>query len=73
MTSPRQPLTRQPARVFAIISFIVLVLSCFLPLRVPPPVSMEIELALISVHVLGTLVLVPLLIYTGLPAQVRQN
>lgn len=59
---------RHPARVFAILSFIVLVLSCFLPLRIPtPPVPMATKLALVSMHVLGALVLVPLLIRLGLP------
>jgi hypothetical protein len=61
---------RQPARVFAAISLVVLVLSCFLPLRIPtPPVPMETKLALVSMHVLGALVLVPLLIRLGLPSR----
>ena len=61
---------RQPARAFAIIYFIVLVLSCFLPLRIPTkPIPMATNYALISMHVLGGLVLVPLLIHLGLPAR----
>lgn len=61
---------RRPARVFAAISLVVLVLSCFLPLRIPtPPVPMATKCALASMYVLGALVLVPLLIRLGRPAR----
>lgn len=59
---------RKPAQVFAAISFIVLVASCLLPLRIPtPPIPMSTKLALVSMHILGAAVIVPLLICIGLP------
>lgn len=61
-------LVRNPAKVFAIISFIVLVASFFLPLDIPtPPIPMATKLALVGMHILGAAVLVPLLIIIGLP------
>lgn len=61
-------ISRQPARLFSAISIIFLVISCFLPLRIPtPPVPMLTKLSLVSMHILGAVVLVPLLIFIGLP------
>ena len=58
---------QNPARVFAAISFIVLVASFYLPLRIPtPPIPMSTKLALASMHVSGAVVLVPMLIKLGL-------
>jgi hypothetical protein len=57
---------RKPAPMFAAISFVVLVVSCILPLRIPtPPIPMATKLALASMHILGAAVLVPLLITFG--------
>jgi hypothetical protein len=53
--------------LFAAISFVVLVVSCILPFLMPsPPIPMSTELALVSMHILGAAVLVPLLITFGL-------
>jgi hypothetical protein len=60
--------TRRPAPIFIIISLVVLILSVFLPLKVPtPPIPMATKWSLVSMHVLGALVLVPLLVTIGLP------
>ena len=65
---------RRPAQVYSIISVIVLVLSCFLPLRIPtPPVPMLTKLSLISMHILGAVVLVPLFIIIGLPQKTKET
>jgi hypothetical protein len=57
----------KPAPLFAAISFVVLVVSCILPFLMPsPPIPMSTELALVSMHILGAAVLVPLLITFGL-------
>lgn len=59
--------TSKPAAFFTAISFVVLVLSCILPLLMPsPPIPISTELALVSMHILGAAVLVPLLITFGL-------
>jgi hypothetical protein len=64
----------RPARVFAIISLIVLVVSCYLPLRIPtPPIPMATKLSLVSMHILGAAVLVPLLISIGLPRRGNED
>jgi hypothetical protein len=58
---------RRPALVFMTISFIVLVLSLFLPFFMPtPPIPISTELSLASMHIIGAAVLVPLLITIGL-------
>ncbi len=59
---------RRLARTFVVISTVVLVLSFLLPLRIPtPPVPMATKYSLMSMHILGAAVLVPLLIAIGLP------
>lgn len=65
---------RKPAPLFAAISFVVLVVSCILPLRIPtPPIPMATKLALVSMHILGAAVLVPLLIAFGLRQGAKQD
>lgn len=60
-------MVRRPAPAFVTISVIVLVASFLLPLRIPtPPIPMSTKLALVSMHILGAAVLVPLLIRIGL-------
>jgi hypothetical protein len=59
---------RTPAPSFIVISLVVLILSLFLPLKIPtPPIPMATKWSLVSMHVLGALVLVPLLVTIGLP------
>jgi hypothetical protein len=59
---------RKPAQVFATISVLVLIASFLLPLRIPtPPVPLATKLALVGMHVVGAVVIVPLLISLGLP------
>lgn len=61
---------RRPTLVFTVISAIALVASLYLPLRIPtPPIPVSTKLALMSMHILGAAVLVPLLIKLGLPAR----
>lgn len=58
----------RPAQVFAGICLVVLTLSLFLPFMMPtPPVPMSTPVVLASMHVLGAVVLVPILIALGLP------
>ena len=60
--------TRRPAPIFIVISLVVLILSLFLPLMIPtPPIPMSTKWSLVSMHVLGAPVLVPLLVTIGLP------
>ncbi len=59
---------RRPAQVFVLICTVVLILSLFLPLRIPPPVPMSTKLSLLAMHILGAAVLMPLLIVLGLPS-----
>jgi hypothetical protein len=60
--------TRRPAPIFIAISLVLLILSLFLPLNFPtPPIPMATKWSLVSMHVLGALVLVPLLVTIGLP------
>jgi hypothetical protein len=67
-------LVQRPAMIFAIISFIVLVASFYLPLRIPtPPIPLATKLALVSMHILGAAVLVPLLIIIGLPRKDKER
>jgi hypothetical protein len=64
---------RKPAQVFVAISIIVLVGSFYLPLRIPtPPVPMSTKLALASMHILGAVVLVPLLVGIGLSNRINK-
>ncbi len=59
---------RRPTQVFVLICTIVLVMSLFLPLRIPtPPVPMSTKYSLLGMHILGAAVLVPLLIAIGVP------
>lgn len=52
-----------PVRTFLIISTVVLVLSCFLPLKAPtPPVTLPAKLTLVAMHVIGAIVVVGMLI-----------
>lgn len=65
---------RRPAHVFSIISVMVLILSCFLPLKIPtPPIPMLTRLSLVSMHILGAVVLVPLIIIIGLPQKTKDD
>jgi hypothetical protein len=58
----------RPAQVYAGLCVVVLILSLFMPLMIPtPPVPMATKLVLASMHVLGAVVLVPILIALGLP------
>jgi hypothetical protein len=55
--------SRQPVRTFLIISTVVLVLSCFLPMKAPtPPVTLPAKLTLVGMHIIGAIVVVGLLI-----------
>jgi hypothetical protein len=61
-------ISRRPAPIYLGISLIVLVISLFLPFRMPrPPVPISTPVVLASMHVLGAAVLVPILIALGLP------
>jgi hypothetical protein len=54
---------KKPVRNFMIISLVVLVLSIFLPLRMPtPPVAMTAKLGLVTMHVIGAIVVVGTLV-----------
>jgi len=67
-------LVRNPAKVFAVLSFIVLVASFYLPLRIPtPPIPTATKLALVGMHILGAAVLVPLLIIIGIPRRAESS
>jgi hypothetical protein len=60
-------LSRRPAQVFLGISLVVLIISLFLPFRMPrPPVPISTPIVLASMHVLGAAVLVPILVAVGL-------
>ena len=65
---------RRPARLFIGISLSVLVISFLLPLRIPtPPVNMTTKLSLVGMHILGAVVLVPLLIKIGMTREVANE
>ena len=67
-------MVRRPALVFVTISVVVLILSLFLPLMSPtPPIPLPTELSLASMHILGAVVLVPLLVAIGLPREPRAH
>ena len=60
--------TRSPAMLFVGISTVILILSLFMPLKIPtPPIPMATKLSLASMHIVGAAVLVPLLVVIGLP------
>jgi hypothetical protein len=66
--------SRRPAFIFVVISIVVLLISFLLPLKIPtPPVPMATKLSLVSMHILGAAVLVPLLIDIGLPKDTRKS
>jgi hypothetical protein len=59
-----------PAQLFTRISIVVLVASLFMPLNIPtPPIPMETKLSLVSFHILGAAILVPIMIRMGLPRE----
>jgi hypothetical protein len=63
-------LSRRPAPVYLGISLVVLVISLFLPFRMPrPPVPVSTPVVLASMHVIGAALLVPILIAVGLPVK----
>lgn len=63
-------LSRRPAPVYLGISLVVLVISLFLPFRMPrPPVPVSTPIVLASMHVIGAALLVPILIAVGLPVK----
>ena len=63
-------ISRRPAPIFLGISLVVLVISLFLPFRMPrPPVPISTPVVLASMHVIGAALLVPILIVVGLPAK----
>jgi hypothetical protein len=60
----------RPAQIYLVISLVVLVISLFLPFRMPsPPIPISTPVVLASMHVLGAVVLVPILIFVGLPSK----
>lgn len=66
--------TDRPQQIFIGISMIVLVLSIILPFRIPtPPVPMSTKWSLVSMHILGAAVLVPLLVVIGLPKKSHEE
>jgi hypothetical protein len=63
-------LSRRPAPVYLGISLVVLVISLFLPFRMPrPSVPISTPVVLASMHVIGAALLVPILIAVGLPVK----
>jgi hypothetical protein len=61
-------ISQRPAQVYLGISLVVLTASLFLPFRMPsPPIPISTPVVLASMHVLGAVVLVPILISIGLP------
>ena len=61
-------ISRRPAPVYVGICLIVLIISLFLPFRMPsPPIPRSTPVVLASMHVLGAAVLVPIIIRIGLP------
>jgi len=58
--------TQRPERNFIIISAVVLLLSFGLPLKIPaPPVAMSAKFSLVSMHIIGAIVVVGLLVGFG--------
>ncbi len=65
---------RRPVLIFTAVSVVVLFVSFLLPLRSPtPPVPMATKWSLVSMHVLGAAVLVPLLILIGIPRRAKPH
>ena len=65
--------TNRPAPIFIGISLVILLLSFLLPLKIPtPPIPMATKWSLVSMHLLGALVLVPLLVAIGLPVTAQE-
>ena len=63
-------ISRRPAPIYLGIVLVVLVISLFLPFRMPrPPVPISTPVVLASMHVIGAAVLVPILIAVGLPVK----
>jgi len=59
-------LSGRPNRHFIIISVVVLVGSFLLPLKAPtPPIAMSAKLSLITMHIIGAAVVVPILVGLG--------
>ncbi len=57
---------QQPIRTYLIISFVVLVLSMFLPLKIPtPPVPMSTKWSLMIMHIIGAIGVVGVLAGLG--------
>jgi len=55
--------SRRPIRTYLIVCFIVLILSLFLPLRIPtPPVPMATKWSLVMMHMIGGIVVVGTLV-----------
>lgn len=55
--------SQRPVRTFLIISTVILVLSCALPLKAPtPPVTLPAKLTLVSMHIIGGVAVVGTLI-----------
>ena len=62
--------SRRPAQLYFVICLVVLILSLFLPFMMPmPPIPISTPIVLASMHVLGAVVLVPILIVIGLPSK----
>jgi hypothetical protein len=59
--------SRRPAQVYLGICLAVLIISLFLPFMMPPLVPRSTPVVLASMHVLGAVVLVPIIIAIGLP------
>jgi hypothetical protein len=61
-------ISRRPAQLYFVICLVVLILSLFLPFMMPmPPIPISTPVVLASMHVLGAVVLVPILIVMGMP------
>jgi len=58
--------TARPDRNFIIVSAVVLLASFALPLKMPtPPIAMSAKLSLIAMHIIGAIVVVPILVGLG--------
>jgi hypothetical protein len=61
-------IARRAASIFVGVSIVVLILSLFMPLKIPtPPIPMATKLSLAAMHIVGAAVIVPLLVVIGLP------
>ena len=60
--------SRRPIRTFLITSTIVLILSSALPLKAPsPPVTLTAKLTLVTMHIIGAIAVVGILVGLGQP------